>query len=48
MFSGKIRETIFQKPRSAYAWHIASSAARPAPVPRAARATYTECSATPA
>ena len=25
----------------------ASSAARPAPVPRAARATYTECSATP-
>ena len=36
-FSGKIRETSFQKPRSSEARNSASSAARPAPVPRASR-----------
>ena len=38
----------FQKPALGVFAERASSAARPAPVPRAARATYTECSATPA
>src|SRR4029450_8248791 len=48
VFSGKIRDTIFQKPRSAYARHSASSTMGPAPFPRADRLTQTESSATPA
>ena len=38
-FSGKMRETSFQNPRASYSRASASSAAFPAPVPRALRAT---------
>src|SRR5438477_515516 len=47
-FSGKTRETSFQMPRPSHSRTSASIAARPAPVPRASRATDTENSATPA